>query len=377
MKAIQVVPYIGNEASGPAYSVVELCLALSCCNVDIALMTLTGKNCRNLNSINHFLCRRCSFFYEFGFSYEMLKFLLIFLQSSDILHNHSLWMMPNIYSIFVSKLSSKPVIVSPRGTLSSIAFHSGSFTKKIIWPLMQYPVLQKVDCFHATSFKEFEDIRSFGFKQPVSIIHNGIHIPKISKKQATFPVRTLLFLGRIHPIKGLELLLQAWKILQDKYIDWCLKIVGIGSLEYTKKIKDMAQSLCLKRVEFAGPRYGSEKWEVYRNSDLYILPSHSENFGVSVAEALAIGLPAIVTQGAPWSGLVDEQCGWWPEVNVPSIIDALNEALSQSPDRLSEMGSKGREWMRRDYSWAAIGSQMEDTYKWILYGGPKPACVMD
>ena len=186
-----------------------------------------------------------------------------FFRDSDapnLYHNHSLWMMPNVYACLAAKKFKKPLVVSPRGTLSSWAFGSGSRIKKLFWPFVQRPALGWTVCFHATAMSEYDDIRRHGFRQPVAVIPNGIHIPNnnnyIKKKNY---LRTLLFLGRIHPIKGLDILLPAWKVVQEKYADWRLRIVGTDSQGYLKKMKRLAQDLALERVDFFGPLYKQNK----------------------------------------------------------------------------------------------------------------------
>jgi glycosyltransferase involved in cell wall biosynthesis len=120
---------------------------------------------------------------------------------------------------------------------------------------------------------------------------------------------------------------------------------------------------------------GTAKWNAYREADLFVLPSHSENFGMAAAEALATGTPAIVTKGAPWAGLTQQGAGWWPDVNVDSLAECLDTALRQPASELEAMGLRGREWMKEEFSWARIASMMQQTYRWVLQGGAAPAWV--
>lgn len=376
MKVVQVVPFIGAEASGPAYSVPELCFALSNHKCSIILATLEGSKDLTTEKIEHFFYQRSMVFSRLGISFGMKKSLLRFGINASLYHNHSLWMMPNVYACISAQKSNKPLVVSPRGTLSLWAFKSGSSVKKVFWPLIQRPALSWTSCFHATAMTELEDIRRHGFRQPVAVIPNGIHLPEAIQKKS-HSIRTLLFLGRIHPIKGLEMLLPAWRAVQDIFPNWQLRIVGVDNHGYLQKMKELAGDLALQRVDFSGPLYGDDKWQAYRDASLFILPTYSENFGMSVAESLASGTPAIVTNGAPWQGLLENNCGWWTEIGVDPLVAALEEALALSDQRLAEMGERGREWMRRDFSWDTIGRQMAKTYEWILHGGEKPSWVLE
>ncbi len=231
-------------------------------------------------------------------------------------------------------------------------------------------------CFHATAQSEYEDIRRMGFLQPVAIIPNGIDVPPLQEK-AGGGLRTLLFLGRIHPKKGLDMLLPAWRAVQSRFQDWRLRIVGQDNGGYLDQMRSLATELGLERIEFSGPLYGHDKWRVYGEADLFVLPTYSENFGMAVAEALSAGTPTIVTRGAPWHDLESYGAGWWIEIGLDPLVACLETAMSLSPRDLAAMGQRGRDWMVREYSWSRIGWQMAETYRWMLQGGERPAWVIE
>jgi glycosyltransferase involved in cell wall biosynthesis len=210
----------------------------------------------------------------------------------------------------------------------------------------------------------------------VAIIPNGVDIPSLMPTLRD-DSRTLLYLGRIHPIKGLDMLLPAWRVVQDRFPDWRLRIVGPGNGGYLAEVKRLASELRLERVEFAGPLHGDAKWQAYRQADLFVLPTYSENFGMSVAEALAAGTPAIVTKGAPWAGLENQRAGWWIDIGLDPLVACMEDALARSSSDLVAMGQCGREWMAAEYSWARVGQQMKDTYRWLLEGAHKPEWVIE
>lgn len=315
---------------------------------------------------------------KLGRSPEMMHWLseMAHSRSVDLIHNHSLWMMPNVYPGRVARKFDIPLIVSPRGTLSEWAFSNGSYMKRLFWPLVQKPALVATSCFHATAASEYEDIRRRGFRQPVAVIPNGIDLPDLPPKMQA-GLRTLLFLGRIHEKKGLDMLLPSWGAVQARFPEWRLQIVGPDNGGYLERMQRLATDLSLERIEFTGALLGAQKWHAYRQADLFVLPTYSENFGMSVAESLAAGTPAIVTRGAPWQGLVPQSAGWWIDIGIDPLVACLESALSQSPEALAVMGQRGRDWMVRNYSWQRIGRQMAETYRWVLHGGDSPEWVIE
>ncbi len=295
----------------------------------------------------------------------------------EIFHNHSLWMMPNLYPALAVKNTSCKLVVSPRGTLSDTAMARSSTIKRFMWPLLASPVLEAASAFHATSIQEYCDIRRKGFSQPVAILPNGIDVPVPSNSHSpNHSNRRVLFLGRLHPIKGLDNLLRAWASVQDRFTDWELIIAGPedrgGSLA---ALKYLANELQLRRYTFVGALYGSAKFSAYRDADVYVLPTLSENFAMTIAEALASGTPVITTKGAPWPGLMTEDAGWWIEIGVEPLVATFSHVLALPREALDAKGRKGREWMKRDFSWSVISAEMIQFYNWLSTGGETPQFV--
>jgi glycosyltransferase involved in cell wall biosynthesis len=183
-------------------------------------------------------------------------------------------------------------------------------------------------------------------------------------------------MSRIHPVKNLAGLLQAWAMLRPEVVKgWRLRIAGPDEGGHGKEIEALIQTLGLQdSVELIGPVGEDRKAAVYQSADLFVLPSFSENFGVVVAEALTHSLPVITTRGTPWSGLVTNGCGWWIDIGTEPLTQALQEAMSLSCDKRRAMGVRGREYVRQ-YDWAHIAQQTIEVYRWVLGQGQKPACV--
>ena len=233
-------------------------------------------------------------------------------------------------------------------------------------------------CFHATSLQEYKQIRALGFLQPVAVIPNGIHVPQVTlhgfkgkNVESSCELKKILFLGRLHPVKGIEKLLHAWSALHEKYKNYELVIAGddrgyYGASGYGDKLKILSEQLDCARVSFVGRVEGDDKFELYARSNIYILPSESENFAVTVAEALSCGTPVIASHGTPWSQLDQNDCGWWTKNDPDSLRDALEAAMNMDPSELIRMGKNGQRWMRDEFDWESISMKMCSTYEWIF-----------
>jgi glycosyltransferase involved in cell wall biosynthesis len=231
---------------------------------------------------------------------------------------------------------------------------------------------------------EYADLRAIGLRHPVAIVPNGIDVPKpfngshVSEPPASRgdarPYR-LLYLGRLHPIKGIELLLEAWNGLQVRHPRWELVVAGGGASAYVASLRKLAKSLRLERLHFFGPVFGERKSQLYHASDIFVLPTKSENFGMAVAEALGHGLPVITTRRAPWTGLVDHRCGWWVERTHEDLSAAMEDGMQLADAVRMEMGHRGRQWMLEEFDWDVIGSRMEAVYRWLRFGGEPPPWV--
>lgn len=376
VKTVHVVPSIKAEASGPSYSVPKLCESLAGQGETVELHVLAPTPGSIPQSYTIHAHQAWKVLRRFGISPSMHKALKDAAQTAHIIHNHSLWMLPNIYPVSAVRRTRCLIVTSPRGTLSHYALTRSKWIKKVIWALGQGDVLKRSSCLHATSESEYLDIRQRELRPPVAIIPNGIEIPLGQKKyKASQGRRGLLFLGRIHPIKGIDMLIRAWARVEKRYPEWELHIIGPDKDGYLLQMQSLSSELHLERIKFLGPVYGREKSKAYWSADLFVLPTHSENFGLAVAEALAHGLPAIVSKGAPWSGLETHDSGWWIDIGEGPLTECLRYVLALPPEELIRRGVNGKAWMEMDFSWTRIGQMMHETYLWLLGKGVPPSWV--
>ena len=372
MRLVHVVPHIDQEAAGPSYSVPRLCQSLADRGHVVELTCLAAKE--PVPGVALDLHRQWPILGHFAISSSLAHALRKKAAEVDIVHNHSLWSMVNVAAGWVVPGKKARLVTSPRGTLSMWALSRTKTLKRILWPL-QRRVLSRAHLLHATSEVEYAEIRALGFTAPIAVIPNGIDLPPIPASKLVPEVRTLLFLSRIHPVKAIDRLLAAWQQLEPQHPDWRLVVAGDGESGHVREIVGLAASLGLLRAQFPGPLYGEDKSRAYFDADLFVLPTHSENFGMVVAEALAHGCPAIVSRGAPWPGLETQGCGWWVDNEIDALTKVLGAAMRLSPPQLVDMGMKGRAWMERDFSWTSVGQRMDEAYRWILQGGAQPEFV--
>jgi glycosyltransferase involved in cell wall biosynthesis len=313
----------------------------------------------------------------FGLSASMWRHLRAHASAGHIVHTHSLWSLPATAPVWAPRGAECRYVISPRGTLSACALRRSRWKKRIAWRLGQARALRAADCLHATADNEADDFRRLGLRAPIAIVPNGIDIPELQRSVASVRDRTVLYLGRLHPIKGIDLLLLAWARLEARHPLWRLVLAGDDATApgYRRTLERQAKDLGLSRAHFVGAVHGTAKRALLFGGDAFVLPSHSENFGNVVAEALAHGVPAVASTNTPWPGLRTERCGWWIDNNAETLSACLDAVMRSSPPELAAMGARGRAWMARDFGWPSVARRMEAVYLWLLGRQARPPCV--
>jgi glycosyltransferase involved in cell wall biosynthesis len=214
---------------------------------------------------------------------------------------------------------------------------------------------------HVTSADEALQSAQIFPKLRSIVIPNGVDIPAQAARELGLSKLRLLYLGRLHPIKGIEVLVEACALVSKHFSNFCLRIVGSGTPGYVASLKAIIEDRGLRdKVEFLGEVTGNSKEAVFEESDVVVVPSHVENFAMVVAESLAHGIPVIASKGTPWSDLERRGCGLW----VDNRPEALSEAICRIREMpLRDMGDRGKRWMQEQYSWDFVGSQMLRLYR--------------
>lgn len=368
---VHIVASLDEATAGPTYSVARLTSCLADAGARVHIETLGEPAIALSPKVRVHAHEPLKTFGHLRPAPTMRRSLQVWSDQPVIFHNHGLWLMPNAYAAWVAGRGNVKLVVSPRGMLSIWALAHHRLRKRVAWWLLaQRRLMARASAFHATAECEAEDIRRLGYRQPIYVIPNGIDMPPPPPDRARSDGRRqLLFMSRIHPKKGIDLLLRSWAGLEGQFPNWDLIIAGPDEAGHAAEMKQLAQRLGLRRVTFPGAIHGIAKRTALYNADLFVLPTHSENFGLVVAEALAHGAPVITTTGAPWSGLKDHECGWWVDRDMRSFQEVLKLSMSCDSSLLKSMGMNGRAWMSKKFSWVTIADSFRRLYVLVSEAG--------
>ena len=371
MKVLHVVPsfYPAYIYGGPIRSTLELCRNLVNLGCEVRVLTTDANGLtQTLDVEKHqevelpegFRVRYCPRRYQHSVSPTLMRLLPSYMQWADIVHLTGVYNFPTFPTIWRSRSLRKPLIWSPRGALQR---WEGSLRTgpKEVWDFLWYHTAKRADLtMHLTSEYERRETLARFPKLRTATIPNGVDVPANLNRIGRREELRLLFIGRLDPKKGIEVLLKACSLI-DAQPPWRLAIAGWGSPDYVSELKKQILNLGVEgRVEMMGEVLSEAKKRLFENSDVTLVPSYTENFAIVVAEALAHGVPVIASKGTPWSRLDPMKCGFWVDNDPGSLAEAIR-TISTMP--LQEMGSRGREWMQKEFSWRSVAEQMVDLYK--------------
>ena len=318
---------------------------------------------------------------------------------ADLLHLHGLWTDASRVTLG----QPLPYLVSPHGMLDSWALRHSLLKKKVATAWFEGRNLRRAACIHALCQSEAESVRQFGLSNPIAIIPNGVTLPKKPKTELQRPeAYTLLFLGRIHPKKGLANALEAWRRGQEAggrgEEEWQFVVAGWDQGGHENELKDQCRekgvsvgSVPLENFLSAGPKpgstkerpsvvfvgaaFGDHKDELLRRADAFVLPSFSEGLPMAILEAWSYGLPVLMTDHCNLPEGFDHQAAIRIGPESDSIAWGLSELMKMSAAQRSEMGQCGRQLVEAKFTWPQVASQMIEVYEWVLGRRDSPDCV--
>ncbi len=296
-------------------------------------------------------------------------------------HIHGVWETHCMITAGMARECKRPYVISVHGMLEQWALRQKRLKKALYAALVEIRRMERAACLRALSSDEVDDYRRLGLTNPIAIIPNGID-PQASATpdlfREAYPLlagkRIVLFLGRLHQKKGLQLLLQAWARI-SKGDDVHLVIAGPDSENIQVSLQAMADKLNIRSsVTFAGMLAGEQKWSAFAAASLFVLPSHSEGFSVAILEAMAAGVPVIITAQCHIPEVAIHDCGWVIQPAVAPLEEALSDFLTLSQQEAEQIGKRGRTLVNMRFRSSVVGAQMAQVYDW-LQGGNKPTAV--
>ena len=388
MRVLHVITGLWKDTGGPSEVIPAICSSMVDAGMDVTLATLAGDSAQSVEDAAahgvQVLKFPPTFRHTIWYSSELHRRIERLAAQHDIVHIHGIWQFPDWAAAAAARHAGVPYVITPHGSLQPARLRKSSLKKRVSSVLADRAMLNQASCLHATAPDEADAFRLYGYRGPITMIPNGITpAGQIEPERAArleadfrndFPEtqgrRLLLFLSRIEPIKGVTTLARAWAECARQFPDWHLVVVGPDERSHLQEMLAILRSGgVLDRTTITGPLYGDRKTAAYLASQLFVLPTISENFGLVIGEALSHRVPVLTTTGAPWSGIVEHDCGWWITPSQDALVESLREVLPLPPAELAARGDRGAAWIDADFSWEAESRLLLKTYEWLLGSG--------
>lgn len=391
MKLLVVVPALGSVYGGPSKSVVELAQSLGKTGISVDLIT-TNANGQTVVDVplQQWIVKdyyRVQYFPYLGIgdyklSTSITRWMIKNASSYDLVQTNAIFSVPNLSAYFACWLRSVPYVVIPRGMLEPWALSYKAWKKKIYYALLERPALQRADALQMLASTEAAQIEPLHIRSPLLISPNGVcrqdfeTLPDSDIFYEVFPETKnktiILFLGRIDPKKGLDLLAQSFGKVHEQFPSAHLVIAGPDSVGFLSTVqRHLADNNCADAVTFTGMLSGELKYSALSAANYYVAPSYSEGFSMSVLEGMAAGLPCVITTGCNFPEAAQANVAHVVEANVDALTTALMECLSD-PTAAKVMGESARCFIFNYYTWDKIGINLSEAYHSLLTKQPTP-----
>lgn len=318
---------------------------------------------------------------EFAFSYSLTHWLWQYSGNYDLIHVHAIFSYASTIGMAIARQQKRPYLVSPHGLLNHWSLQQQGLKKRIYLELIERHNLSSSKAIHFTAIAEAQETNALNITSRAVVVPLGVDLPLLipkAREQLRQKLRLLdnqlilLFLGRIHPKKGLELLISALSSLK-KNNQFCLLIAGKGEPQYEQEIHQLIEkshlSECIQWLRFVD---GLEKDLVLQGADLFILTSYSENFGIAVLESLAAGVPVLISDQVALADVVcQHQLGFVTELKVHAIATTIEYCLTH-PRELQKIGDRARQLILENYTWEKVAARLGQVYTAIVQGQPLP-----
>ena len=388
MRILQIIPSISLVYGGPSQMVLGLSAALAAKNIDVTIITTDSNGDigqlpldvplnqpiqQNGYQIIYF---RCYPWRRYKFSFSLLQWLNENARQFDLAHIHALFSPVTTVAATIARYHKLPYIMRPCGMLDPADLQKKKRLKQIYATLLERPNLAGAAAIHFTSKEEAKISERFGLgstgKMPVLrdlVIPLGVTAGLFPKRLRESQVPIILFMSRIEPKKGIDLLIPALESLLGSGIEFHFVLAGSNpqDADYEAQIKlQIHNSILAKYTTITGFVSGDFKVELLTKADLFVLPSYYENFGIAVAEAMAVGVPVVISDRIHIAEDIQQaEAGWVGPLEVGAIANSIKSALL-NPQERQRRGLNGKEYAKKHYNWEAIAQQTIDAYQQIL-----------
>lgn len=384
MKILIVIPYLGSLYGGTSKIVKEIAEGLGCLGVSVDIITTNANGSSKLNvPINVWNTKKnyrvkyfdCWYQRDFIISSSLINWLFNHIAYYDLVHTNTVFSTLISLTHWVCKFQNIPYLMAPHGMLEPWALSYKAWKKRPYYALFERPVFQNASAIHVTSSTEASNVKSLNLKPPLAFVPNGVHrqefelLPDLELFYQRFPTtrnKTLiLFLGRIDPKKGLDLLAPAFAAVHTQFPQTHLVVAGPDNTGFLDTAQNyFTQADCLDAVIFTGMLTGSLKHAALTAASLYVAPSYSEGFSMSVLEGMASGLPCVITTGCNFPEAAMAKVAHVVDINADAIADALIQCLSH-PQQAKAMGDRAREFIFQNYTWEESAKKLLQVYESI------------
>jgi glycosyltransferase involved in cell wall biosynthesis len=305
---------------------------------------------------------------------------------ASVLHIHGLWQKHGRVGARLARRHRVPYVVAAHGMADPWALRNKAWRKRIYSVIVEDRNLQQASCLHALAAPEVESLRAIAPRTPIALIPNGVdlgpfaHLPPLGELRDLYPELRdkflLLFFGRIHAKKGLDLLAHALERVAATHRHAHLVLAGKDDGALQPFLARLRGAHLDERVTVLGHVAGLAAQRVWAAADAFVLPSYSEGFSMAVLEALAAGLPTLVTTACNFPELALHQAAITVEPTPESVTNGLRMMLQLDPDGRRAMAERGRALVVSRYGWQSQGRKLASVYRWLTGGGPPPECVV-
>lgn len=302
----------------------------------------------------------------------------------DLIHQHGIWTLSSFETERYSRAHHVPLVVSLHGMMDPWAVQNSSFKKRIAWLSYQQRNLEQAQALLVTSIREAEMLRSLGIQSPIALIPNavdriiGAH-PAPWREELGDQRRVLLFLGRLHPKKGVSELLHGFASFRQGHPEhadtWSLVITGWDDGGYEEEFRSLARKLGLAEpaLLWTGPLFGRDRDAALSHADAFILPSHSEGMPLAALEALSAGVPVLLTNECNLPIVFEHQAGISISATEDGVVHGISTLTSLSSPEREKMGERGEALVQESFTWSKVAEDTMRIYRWLLREGEKPA----